>query len=213
MHKGVTIAIALFFIPAVIVANDGDSVFSHPVTPRNQSVFMGEVKRLQLKGEQVKGFTQQKRVAALKRPLISRGSIVLSPKGICIATRSPFSSSVKITTEGIWQRAGNQKISVKKAEDHIEIRHTARILIALFTADQSVLEERFSLYFQKTDAGFEMGLRPRDRLLARIISEIVIEGAEEIHKIAIKEANGDGTTILISDDKPASPISLDTCVR
>jgi hypothetical protein len=213
MAKGFVFALVLYLVSAIVMANDGNSVFTHPVTQKNQSAFMGEVTRLQLKGEQVKGFTQQKRIAVLKRPLVSTGSIVLSPSGICIATRTPFRSSVKITTEGIWQQTGNQKTSVKKADDHIEIRHTARILIALFTADQSVLEKRFSLYFQKTEAGFTIGLRPKDRLLARIISEIVIEGAEEIHRIAIKEANGDETAILISDEKPASPITLDTCVR
>ena len=209
----ILILLAPVFVPAGAAAAGNDDVFSHPVNHRNQNAFMNEVTRLQLKGEQIKGFTQQKRISALRRPLVSTGTIVLSPFGICIATHSPFTSSVKITTEGIWQQAGNGKTTVKKADEHIEIRHTARILIALFTANQQVLEERFSLYFKKNGNHFEVGLRPRDRILAKIISEIVIEGGDEIHKIAIREANGDETTILISDDKPANQISLDTCVR
>ncbi|MBN2527368.1 MAG: outer membrane lipoprotein carrier protein LolA [Deltaproteobacteria bacterium] len=194
-------------------ADTTESVFSNPLSAQNETQFMTKVNQLQLKKEQTRQFTQQKQIAALKRPLISKGTIVLNPKGICMATQSPFSSAVKITSDGIWQQTGNRKAIVKSADDHFEIRHTARILIALFTADKKVLQNRFSIFYWQNESQFQIGLRPKDRILAKIISNIVIEGSANIHRIAIREANGDTTNILISDETPTQHITLDTCIQ
>ena len=185
----------------------------HPVTTKNEKAFVKTVKELQLNGEQSKAFTQHKRIAALKRPLVSKGTLVLSPKGICMATHSPFSSAVKITMDGIWQQTGERKARVQKSSDDFKIRHTAKILIALFTADKEALEKQFSLFYNQTEDGFQIGLRPRDRILAKIISNIVIDGSDGIHKIAIREASGDETTILISNTPPSKQITLETCIK
>lgn len=188
-----------------------DNVFEHPVTQRNQRPFSAVVKRLQLQKELRKEFAQEKRIAALKRPLVSKGTLVLSPDGICFATSFPFSSAVKITLQGIWQKVGSEKTTLKRSKDHFEIKHTAKILIALFSADKSVLENKFQLFYQQKDDQFQIGLRPKDKILSRIISNIVIEGSQEIRRIAIREANGDETTITISNDAPLKNVTLASC--
>ena len=203
----------ILLLTTVSLADDPVTVFSSPVTAANRKAFSAQIKKLQFEGVHTKNFEQHKQVAALKRPLISKGIILLSPMGICLATQSPFSASVKITTDGIWQQSGDRKATVKSADKNFEIRHTANILIALFTANTSVLEKQFNLFYIKRAGHFQIGLRPKDRILAKIISDIVIEGTDEIHKIAIREANGDTTVILISEETPSKKITLETCIK
>ncbi|MBN2342644.1 MAG: outer membrane lipoprotein carrier protein LolA [Deltaproteobacteria bacterium] len=189
------------------------SVWFSPLSRKNDAEFVQTVKKLQLTREIARSFVQEKKIAALKRPLISKGTIVLSKQGVCLATRSPFVSAVKITRDGIGQKVGNQKATVKKSSDHFEIKHTARILMALFTADKVELTNEFSVYYQRVEGVFQIGLKPKDKILSKIISNIVIEGSGDIRRITIREANGDSTVIRITDDAPLQQVTLETCIR
>ncbi|MBN2718664.1 MAG: outer membrane lipoprotein carrier protein LolA [Deltaproteobacteria bacterium] len=204
---------AFLLLPAVATANSDETVFAYPVAAKNKKAFTQTIKHLQMQAEQIKGFTQKKQIAALRRPLVSTGIIVLSAKGICLSTRTPFSSAVKITTQGIWQQMGSRKATVKQADEHFEIRHIANILIALFTADHIVLEKRFTMFYHDAENQFQIGLRPKDRILAKIISQIVIEGTDQINRIAIREVNGDQTEIAISSEAPQELITLENCIQ
>lgn len=204
----------LLVIPNWVNAQSSDNpVFEHPVSKKNETKFLEKVRSLVLKKDVFRSFVQEKKIAALQHPLVSDGQVVLSSRGVCLATVTPFQSAIKVTKEGIWQKIGKQKAILKSAKDNVQIKHTARIMIALFTAKKETLEKQFYLYYLATQDGFHIGLRPKDRILSKIISQIVIAGTDEIRKIHIEETNGDQTTIKISNLAPLKKLSFDNCIE
>lgn len=209
--------IALFLgISAVLFfsAKSGQcsDVFNHPAQDQYEGL-RKVVTHLKNRQSVTREFKQEKKIKAIKRPLISSGLLLVTPTGICWSTQRPFESTMKITPVGIVQKVGTNDKTEKKASDKMEIRSFIKIMMALFSADEQSLNREFHLYFKGDLNQWSLGLKPKRKIMGKILSSIIISGSNDIENIVINEANGDMSNIHITGSSSQTELSLETCVK
>ncbi|MEP1448373.1 MAG: outer membrane lipoprotein carrier protein LolA [Paraglaciecola sp.] len=146
---------------------------------------------LQTSSEQQGQFVQEKHLAVLTQPFITKGTYhYQSEAGLIWHTQHPIESLLKITTEGVSER---------QAEGHFKSLTTnsqfSELLLALFSGEQQSLQQQFSI--QQRDN--TLTLTPKSPQIARIILEISVQIQDnQIHKIVLQEPEGNYTNILLS---------------
>lgn len=141
-------------------------------------------------------FSQEKKLAALRRPLRSQGSFLFAGgKGVCWQTTTPFDTLFVITPEAIFQKSENARPIRVKAEEQPIIHGFTNVFLALFKGDTAALSEEFTLTFAGTDQDWTIGLKPKSMLVGKLIEAIVLRGQEYINQVCILETSGDRTLI------------------
>lgn len=146
---------------------------------------------LQTSTEQQGQFVQEKHLAVLTQPFITKGTYhYQSEVGLIWHTQHPVESLLKITTDGVSER---------QTEGHFKSLTTnsqfSELLLALFSGEQQSLQQQFSI--QQMDN--TLTLTPKSPKIARIILEISVQiQNSQIHKIVLQEPEGNYTNILLS---------------
>ena len=141
-------------------------------------------------------FTQEKRIAGLKKPLISQGQfLVARDKGVIWRTRKPFAAAVAVTRKGIWslQPAGGgiQRESIQQGNLGMAMDMIQKVL----AGDPASLDRIFAVAEKGGAEGWTLDLRPLDPMVARIILSIRLQGRGHVDRVEYAEANGDMTRI------------------
>ena len=152
------------------------------------------LKRQQGLGFEV-AFKEEKRIQLLKRPLRSTGELVFLPdKGLYRKLTQPFQQELIVNRDFILQRDDDGKITRMATDKQPAARAFIENFLALFSGSWPALTERFEVNFAATSKGWQLGLRPKHPIMAKIISAIVIEGqGEQLDRLWVIEANGDLT--------------------
>ncbi len=172
-------------------------VFSNPVTRGDANTqFQAVSKRLRAIDLLRAGFRQQKRIEPLRRPLLSSGDFLFAPKkGVVWHTREPFDSVFIIMPRGIFQREEGREILEINAQDQPAIAGFTSVFLALFGGDIQELEKSFDLYFEGDLDRWSLGLKPRGRILKRIVESIVLHGGAAVDQVWIREPRGNTTRV------------------
>jgi hypothetical protein len=141
-------------------------------------------------------FTQSKRMAALKRPLVSSGRLVFSRQhGVLWQIERPYRMSYVLGAESITEIAADGTRRTRGMREVPGLAQVGRVFRALFAADIAALSDDFDIGVQEDSGDREMWaieLRPRQQQLARFLLRLRLTGGRFVESILIEEhGNGD----------------------
>lgn len=176
-----------------------DAVFDHPVTNEPSAALETVAVRLQQTPILRAAFKQEKRIKALRRPLVSSGSFLFAnDQGVYWHTLQPFETLFIISDAGIYQKSEGAEPFQITADKQPMVGEFNNIFGALFRGDRQELESRFKVHFTGTPEAWQLGLIPKSSTMARVIGSMVICGGETLHTIRFNEAGGNQTLIVFT---------------
>lgn len=153
-------------------------------------------------------FTQTRKLAMFKAPLVSNGQFVLArDAGMSWQQTEPFEIRIVLTGNQFRQQYGKQPPQVMKSEDNPVMFFFTRLMLALFQGDTAAMREQFDLSFSEPGEGWRLDLTPRSAPLNTVFSRIRLLGGEYVNEILLTETRGDETAISFSGQN-SSPADL-----
>lgn len=141
-------------------------------------------------------FTQEKQMAAFRKPLVSRGRLVLSRgEGMAWRIDSPLRLTYVMTESRILEIDEAGKLSVRSSRDVPGIEQVGRIFRALISANFDVLGNTFTIHQEGEPNAWRVTLVPRPGPIAQFMRQIRLSGGRHVDRVSIEEVSGDLTTI------------------
>lgn len=195
----VTLLALSLFGRASCIAAESDSVFDYPIADADQHGPLRALAHdLRAAGTVRADFVQTKHIAALTRPLISRGELLVSPPtGVVWKQREPFAQTFVVTGSGIRELREDGAVVDALPAGREAVEGFTRSFLAVFMTDLAALERDYQVFYRRSDEGWVLGLQPKGAGARRIIERISITGRETPHRVVIKEANGDHSEISL----------------
>ncbi|MDT3273688.1 outer membrane lipoprotein carrier protein LolA [Shewanella sp. SP2S2-4] len=170
-------------------------------------------KKLNL-GETVRGhFVQSRQLKVLKKPLISQGQFIFDQtQGLIWQQIKPFESLLILKDKQLIQRDSQGRVQVSKADASASAAAMGDLLPSLVRAmlggDISGLSENFELHFLNSDklnteklspeklspenlspnSQWQLGLTPKDPLMKKAITNMVLEGGDTLQSLVLLSA-------------------------
>jgi hypothetical protein len=142
-------------------------------------------------------FQQEKRLKVLRKPLRSTGAFTYHhSKGVIWKTLTPIPSLLRVNESRLL--TGQDEQAVPAA--------FGNVFKALLGGELSRLAESFSITGEDRKWSWQLQLKPKDELLKKIISTILLTGDTELRLLEIQEVTGNLTRI--SFDKITHPDHL-----
>ncbi len=172
-----------------------EQVFEHPIDLQHAPLEFEQVRqRLQSVKSLRLSFEQQRFIAVLSKPLISRGQLLFDKDlGIVWKTISPISESLVITPEQSFVVSDQGQRSFGSSAG---IEQISKIFMALFRGDFDGLARYFEISFRKEGERWRIGCKPRDAGLAQFLRGIVLEGKLNVDHVSVFEGSGDRAEIV-----------------
>lgn len=144
-------------------------------------------------------FDQQKKLQGLEYPLTSQGEFIFwKSHGLYLASDKPFFNASTITLDNIihWQEDGSAVLS--QEQNGLVQREISRTLLAFFSADLTLIEQRFHTQWQFHSDTWELTLTPRHEMVRKQMHSAHLRGGEFIQSLHLVAANGDVTDLAFS---------------
>jgi hypothetical protein len=157
-------------------------------------------------------FEEEKHVALLSSPLVSRGRIYFAPPSTLLRrVESPARADVLLTPAGVRLRQGGHE-EVIDLRARPDVRPLVESMLWIFRGDRAALEGAFHVEYRRlegADAGrWRLSLRPRGAPLDRLIAELSLEGRGfAVERIEVRETSGDRTVTRILEADPRRTFS------
>ena len=141
-------------------------------------------------------FVQERTLADLERPSLSRGRIVVSrEQGVLWQIESPVKLTLAFTPNGIVQ-TGADGVRRRQAQRRGAVEtETARLMQGILGADEASLKATFDARAAGSLERWTMRLAPRARETARYLREVRLSGGGRLETIEIEETSGNYTVI------------------
>lgn len=131
-------------------------------------------------------FQQEKRLKILRKPLISTGTFTYhQSKGVIWKTLTPIPSVLMINESKLLTGQGEQAVPAA----------FGNVFKALLGGELNRLLEGFDMTGMEQKTSWQLQLKPKDELLRKIISTILISGDTELRLLEIQEVTGNQTQI------------------
>lgn len=139
-------------------------------------------------------FVQDKHIAALSRPLTSKGQMwLIKNSGVAWLTKTPINSQVFITENGI-NGIDTQGTLKNKAFEQI-----GGLLNTLFNADLAKLKEQFEIeIISHKDTNWHIALVPKSSIVQSFMQRIELTGNTHIESVLLLESQTQKTHISFS---------------
>ncbi|MFA6164957.1 MAG: outer membrane lipoprotein carrier protein LolA [Methylobacter sp.] len=142
-------------------------------------------------------FQQKKQLKILRKPLISTGVFTYhQSKGVIWKTLTPVVSLLLVNQSHLLTNQGEQAVPAT----------FGRVFQAMLGGDLTQLADDFSITGTDQKASWQLQLKPKDELLQKIISTIVLSGDNELRLLEIQETSGNITYIKF--DQITHPMQL-----
>lgn len=139
-------------------------------------------------------FVQTKRMAALKRPLVSRGRMIFSRKeGIFWLIEEPLRVSYWLADLKIVEISPEGQRREQETRSNPALTQISRVMRSMLGAQSDVLKENFEIKANGTISQWEVELVPRQAQLAQFVRSIKVAGGRFIEVMSLEEASGDLT--------------------
>ncbi|MGH8640713.1 MAG: LolA family protein [Burkholderiales bacterium] len=149
------------------------------------------------------GFVERKQVAILNEPLESRGRLVYVATGrLEKHTLSPRRESLVLDGDELTLESGdrNQRRTLRLQEQPV-VRAFVESIRATLAGDLATLNSLYAIRLEGTERQWRLILKPGDRRVQEIVSEIRIGGSRDaITRIEFFETGGDRTVMTITRD-------------
>jgi Outer membrane lipoprotein carrier protein LolA len=131
-------------------------------------------------------FQQEKRLKILRKPLISTGTFTYhQSKGVIWKTLTPIPSLLMINESKLLTGQGEQAVPAA----------FGNVFKALLGGELNRLAEGFDMTGMEQRTSWQLQLKPKDELLRKIISTILLTGDTELRTLEIQEVTGNHTQI------------------
>jgi outer membrane lipoprotein carrier protein len=146
-------------------------------------------------------FREEKRIALLKKPLVSEGTIQFSRPGLLLRTaEKPERVSVLLDQSNLRMADPSGTHTIALAENPM-VRSFVLTFVHVLSGDRAALEQQYALQFEEVPgAGWRLTLSPKAADLARIVKRAVIEGKGiDVARMTLEEGSGDSTVLTFHD--------------
>lgn len=134
-------------------------------------------------------FQQEKQLKILRKPLISTCQFTYDQsKGVIWKTLTPVASILLVRDTRLLTTQGEQAVPAA----------FGKVFKAMLGGDLNQLTEGFSITGFNRKSSWQLELDPKDELLKKIISSIVLSGDNELRLLEIQEAGGNITRITFA---------------
>jgi outer membrane lipoprotein-sorting protein len=135
-------------------------------------------------------FHQQKHLKVLHKPLISTGTFTYDQnKGVIWKTLTPVESLLLVNESKLITGQGEQAVPAA----------FGKVFKAMLGGDVATLTDGFAITGTDQKTSWQLELTPKDEMLKRIISAMVLSGDTELRGLEIREAGGNITRITFDN--------------
>jgi hypothetical protein len=146
------------------------------------------------------GFTQEKRAAALTRPIVSRGRITIARDlGVIWRIEAPLTMSVAYRGDALVEVDGEGRRRVRPFSDNRAQAEVGRVIRALLAADFGALRQHFDAQGSTDGKRWQVDLVPRSPQLAQFVKSLQLTGGLHVEQIVVVDGGGDTTLIRLRD--------------
>ncbi|RJX30792.1 MAG: outer membrane lipoprotein carrier protein LolA [Oxalobacter sp.] len=150
-------------------------------------------------------FTQTKRMAALKRPLVTSGHLVyVRDHGVLWQIEKPFRIAYLLTGEKIVEINADGSRRERGQREVPGLAQIGRVFQAMLGADNAVLHEYFEASALGAERKWEITLKPRHPQIAQFLVQLQLSGGRFVDAIRTTEAGGDITHIRFTRNRGAT---------
>jgi outer membrane lipoprotein-sorting protein len=131
-------------------------------------------------------FQQEKRLKILRKPLLSTGSFTYhQSKGVIWKTLTPIPSLLLVNESHLLTGQGEQAVPLA----------FGKVFKAMLGGDLNQLSEGFVINGEDKKPTWQLQLTPKDELLKKLISTIMLSGDNDLRLLEIRETGGNITRI------------------
>jgi outer membrane lipoprotein-sorting protein len=142
-------------------------------------------------------FHQQKQLKVLHKPLISTGTFTYDQnKGVIWKTLTPVVSLLLVNESKLLTGQGEQAVPAA----------FGKVFKAMLGGDLAELSDGFNVTGAEQKTSWQLELTPKDEMLKKIISTMLLSGDTELRNLEIRETGGNITRI--SFDNITHPAQL-----
>ncbi len=195
----VWLVLALLTAPAAAQSTAG----SLP-PPRWLDELMGRLARI---GERHATFREERRFAALTRPLTSKGWLVYRrPSYLEKTTTAPQPEHLVVDGERLTVTEGNAAPRMLSLDSQPEVQALVDAVRGPLSGDLAALERSYRVQADGRPAAWRLTLTPTDPRVQAMLRTAEIEGADiDVRLVRIIEANGDEQRMDIESASGAKP--------
>lgn len=155
-------------------------------------------------------FVQTKTMAALKRPLVSTGRMLLSSEhGVAWFVETPVRAGYVISEQRLTEMDAQGTPRAREATDVPGLAQISRTFQAMMSGQLDALRDSFDVQVTGTPTRWEMVLSPRQRQTAAFLSRLQLSGGRHVDRVTIVEANGDTTTLQMKNVQADTALKAD----
>ncbi len=156
-------------------------------------------------------FSQSKKIAVLKRPLISSGELIFDRQaGVSWTLLKPYQSTIIIDNDKLTSIDDAGKKIVIKAADQPMLYGFTKIFMAIFSGNTDELKNHFEIYYKMENDQWQIGLIPTSSELKKVLNKILMTGKDnKVNAITLWETNSDITEISFTDIVEADQLSVE----
>ncbi|WP_246326999.1 outer membrane lipoprotein carrier protein LolA [Burkholderia guangdongensis] len=163
--------------------------------PAAASLVSGIAARLAHAGAIRAGFIQTQTLAAMRQPLVSKGSLVFDrAAGVIWQTDAPYKATYVITDAGVREVDANGQL-VRADAGGRGVAQVSRMMRGMLGGDLSSLYAQFDVEANGTPDRWRMLLRPNQPQIAQAIRELRMSGGAYLETLVIAFANGNVTKL------------------
>jgi hypothetical protein len=165
-----------------------------------------EVHRLLAKPSQMCAeFTQKKILRALKRPLTSKGRLVMvTGDGVLWQVRDPITARIVIKRNALIQWDDENVPRRRDLGQSPIFQALTKVFMAVFSGTVTGLSTSFAVEAHVEGAKWRLILVPRDPQMTQVISTIHVSGGRYIESLAMHEGQGDQIQIQFRNVETAA---------
>ena len=145
-------------------------------------------------------YREEKRIALLKRPLQSEGSIQFAAPDLLlrrVERPEPATMLLSGETLSVADASGTRRIDL---QGNPIVRHFVLTFVHVLGGDRAALERLYTLGFTRQGDGWRLELTPKQADLARLIRRATLLGRDAVvEQMSLEEQTGDTTVLSFSD--------------
>jgi outer membrane lipoprotein-sorting protein len=194
-------AVVLLFLCCTVllcgaISTQADSLFDQSIERvESDDKLMGLAKRLANPSVIRSNFQQQKKLKILRKPMISRGTMIYAKDyGLYWHIETPFPSTLIITETALQQKDGDN-VNTITAKNQPVLFGFSQVFFKLLSGDIAALSQHFKLHYQMEGSRWRIGLLPKDSAMQQFIKQVTLQGGDLMDTVDIIDNTGDSTHI------------------
>jgi len=155
-------------------------------------------------------FVQERFIADLTRPTLSRGRITVSRQdGVLWQIESPVKLALAFTQSGVIETGPDGARRSRGQRRGAVDMEVGRLMQSIVGADEASLKASFDAASEGSLERWTVSLTPRAREMARFLKVVRLGGSQHLESIEIEETSGNSTLIRLRQHAVAEKVAAD----